>query len=173
MESTNNSDAPPAVQALLGVGNNNTFDVSNFLDGILSEPNTSQQQVQPRIRTESSEAQKPTAQTTIGGISLDPWSGVNSTMKTTNSSNPLAALRGASTSHDESPSVIAGIPLGMGSSGPSLLSATATSSLQSSGNTASYNAEPAIASFVSDDGGDGDDGILEPDSFYSQLLGED
>lgn len=158
---TNSSEQAPDVQALLGAGSN--FNVSNFLDGILGDatpqapPRTEVMQQKPAEALESDPFQAMAM-----GLSLDPWN--SNADDHTNNSDPLAALQGAA-NHRESP-VIAGIPLN--SNAPSLL---ATSTLQSNNSSIEY-AEPAFASLISDDGGNEED-FLEPDSFYSQLLGED
>ena len=163
-ETTNSSEEAPDVQALLGAGSN--FNVSNFLDGILGDPVQQQPPPQPVISEvtqepttrASSESTIPFQANTIG-VSLDPW---NSSENTLSTNNPLAALQGA-VGQQESP-IIAGIPLNS-SNAPSLLSA--------SNNTANTEyAEPAFARHISDEGEDEGD-LLEPDSFYSQLLGED
>ena len=156
LETESKSAEAPDVQALLGAGSD--FNVSNFLDGILSD-----QAHQPPIRNEA--ATKPTevsesklfpAKTV--GVSLDPWN--NNLLSDNNPSDMLPSVL----SNQES-SVIAGIPLH--SSTPSLLAA---SKLQSKTNTA-YT-DSAYANRVNDIGGDDND-FLEPDSFYNQLLGED
>ena len=76
-------------------------------------------------------------------------------------------MRGASSyDHEESP-VIAGIPLSSNSS-----SLFATSTLQN--NSSTEHAEPALASVVVDEGTESNNtDLLEPDSFYANLLGED
>eukprot|EP00578_Thalassiosira_sp_NH16_P002001 CAMPEP_0181130624 /NCGR_PEP_ID=MMETSP1071-20121207/29969_1 /TAXON_ID=35127 /ORGANISM="Thalassiosira sp., Strain NH16" /LENGTH=2952 /DNA_ID=CAMNT_0023216719 /DNA_START=277 /DNA_END=9135 /DNA_ORIENTATION=- len=161
---TNNGGRPPTdVQALLGAGSN--FNVSNFLDGILSDSST--HKPAPIITPKPApQASKPVPfQSNIIGISLDPWNNIdNSTGNNNNQSNPLAVLQGATVNHHQESPVIAGIPLN-NSNAPSLLGSTST--------TNTTHAEPAYASLVvSDDGGDGSE-FLEPDSFYNQLLGED
>eukprot|EP00571_Detonula_confervacea_P001333 CAMPEP_0172321840 /NCGR_PEP_ID=MMETSP1058-20130122/44427_1 /TAXON_ID=83371 /ORGANISM="Detonula confervacea, Strain CCMP 353" /LENGTH=2855 /DNA_ID=CAMNT_0013037445 /DNA_START=302 /DNA_END=8869 /DNA_ORIENTATION=+ len=156
---------PSLTTDLFGAGSD--FNVSNFLDGILSE-STQQAPIRNEVVQKPAEASEPIPfQANTIGVSLDPWN---------NFDNPLAALQGA-VNHQES-TIIAGIPLT--SNAPSLLATStpsllATSILQNSANT-TY-AEPAIASIVSasivsDNGGDDDD-FLEPDSFYNQLLGEE
>ena len=163
---TNGSEAPSDVQALLGAGSN--FNVSNFLDGILSD-STPQPPVQPPIAASKvipEPAKVPEsipfqANNTLGR-SLDPWNSLDNKNKTNH--DPLAALQGAVNQQESS--FIAGIPLN--NNAPSLLS---TPEPQNTAN-ATY-AQPAFASLVvSDEGGDDSD-FLEPDSFYNQLLGED
>ncbi|KAL7554978.1 hypothetical protein ACHAWF_018551 [Thalassiosira exigua] len=155
---TNASEPPEAVRALLGAGSN--FNVSNFLDGILSESTQGQQ---PPAQKPAQVAEPiPFVQAQNIGVSLDPWNNSEESKRSgsgssSGSANPLAALRGAS-DHGES-SVIAGIPLN--SQTPSLLSTV----------NATY-AKPAYASLISDDGADEGD-FVEPDSFYNQLLGEE
>ncbi|KAL3815945.1 hypothetical protein ACHAXA_000001 [Cyclostephanos tholiformis] len=152
----NNCEAPD-VQTLLGAGSN--FNVSNFLDGILGD---STQQTPSRNEvvekpTEVTEA-IPFQANTIG-VPLDPWNHCDDSMN----SNPLLGSQGA-INYQESP-MIAGISLN--SSVPSLL---AEPNLLNFANA--IYAEPAFTSVVTDDvGGEGD--LLEPDSFYNQLLGED
>lgn len=135
------------VEDLIGTGNN--FDVMNFLDGIMND------------------AKKPTSSTEpANSVSLDPW---NSLSRKSSRINPLAAiigrisdveattLRGRNEEHE-----IAGIPLAS-----NIQSLLTPSTLQSniSGN------EPMYASIATQAREDDED-LLEPDSFYSQLLGE-
>ena len=140
-------DESAGVEDLIGTGNN--FDVMNFLDGIMND------------------AKKPTPSSEpTNSVSLDPW---NSLSQKSSRSNPLAAIIGrisdveATTlqGHDEEHE-IAGIPLA--SNTPSLLT---PSTLQ---NNISSN-EPMYASIATQAREDEED-FLEPDSFYSQLLGE-
>jgi len=177
IDTSNKGSESPDVQALFGAGSN--FNVTNFLDGILSES------TQPPIIREVVQ-QKPVevaksvpfqAKATIGGsVSLDPWNSNNPLLSpdTSNNNDPLAVLQGTVINNHQESSIIAGIPLN--SNAPSLLSSSTSSNLQSkasSSNTITY-AEPAYASvIVSDQGGGDDDDFLEPDSFYNQLLGED
>ena len=167
---TNNSEPKRNdVQALFGAGSNfnaegSNFNVSNFLDGILGDdPNPNQQQA-PDIRSEAvSKPIEPPSWDGIG-VSLDPWGNNSSDNKPTTgkTSNPLAALR-STDSHEESP-IIAGISLS--SNQPSLF---ATTTLLSSNNV--EYAQPALARMISEEKEENDD-LLEPDSFYSNLLGE-
>jgi hypothetical protein len=106
--------------------------------------------------------------TAASPVPLDPW---NSLSGPSLRRNPLATIIGrisdveatAFQNQDEHHE-IAGIPLN--SDAPSLLSPSA---LQS--NIASI--EPTYASLVADVHEDDNDSFLEPDSFYSQLLGEE
>ena len=146
------------VLTLLGTGSN--FNVSNFLDGL-------------GIKNEEPQApERPaTVRANPFGPSLDPWSSAGDLPRSVGRrrcSDPLAALCGVETASLESP-IIAGIPFNGNT--PSLLA-----TLQTSAAAASTFAEPtytSIASIVSDDCGGGEDDFLEPDSFYSQLLGEE
>mmetsp|Transcript_9090 Transcript_9090/g.15791 ORF Transcript_9090/g.15791 Transcript_9090/m.15791 type:complete len:691 (+) Transcript_9090:1-2073(+) len=148
----------PDVQALLGAGSN--FNVSNFLDGILSDSTQPPPPIRNEVVQKPAEVAEPIPfQAKAIGLSLDPWN--NNSLS--DNTNPLAALQGAASQQESS--VIAGIPLN--TNAPSLL---ATSKLHNA--TGSTYAEPAYASFVSDEGGEDSD-FLEPDSFYNQLLGED
>lgn len=175
----------PDVQTLLGAGSH--FNVTNFLDGILSEsthhqhPTTiSDEIVQQKLESaEVADPQIPFGATALGAVSLDPWNSIissNSNDPSNNSStksiNPLAALRGTVT-HQEPSSIIAGIPLN--NNAPSLLAST-TTKLQNNtiATNANNGATPVYASLVvSEGGGDNDNDFLEPDSFYNQLLGEE
>ena len=154
------------------------FNVTNFLDGILSE---SIPQRSSKVNTSSSSSGEiigeaiPLGSKPIGVVSLDPWNIMGN--ESSSSSDPLAVLQGTvvnQTANDEP--LIAGIPLtgnvsslfgGSANSGSSLLGAAG---LKPTTSTSSF-AEPACR--VSDDGGGEDESVeLEPDSFYSQLLGE-
>lgn len=155
----------PDVQALLGGGSN--FNVSNFLDGILSDPPPSAHATAVPVKlaevTSSESSNNP-----FLSVSLDPWNtSSDNKSKSTKMNNPLAALRGVGSNAEQQSPIIAGIPFN--SNAPSLLSATST--LQQNNN--SNAGEFAIASVVSDDNGDNNStDFLEPDSFYSNLLGE-
>ena len=163
------------VQDLLGAGSN--FNVSNFLDGILSDsvpppPLPAKKEVAP---TPAAEVAEPMAFGAMGlGASLNPWNSSETSSartdsnRSSSSTNPLAALRGASETSNAD-SFIAGIPLS--GDAPSLFAtATATTTLQGSGNSeTTATAVPVLASVVSE--GEDED-LLEPDSFYSNLLGE-
>lgn len=146
------------VQDLLG-SSNSSFNVMNFLDGIM---NDAAKQAQPE-----ESAQSNTAASTANPVSLDPW---NSLTQAPPQSNPLAAIIGrisdveATTLHSQNDQhEIAGIPLT--SNTPSLLTPSALHSNISS-------MEPTYASLATEVEDEGeDDGFLEPDSFYSQLLG--
>lgn len=156
LESESKSAEAPDVQALLGAGSD--FNVSNFLDGILSDPGH-QPPIRNEVATKPMEApESKLFPTKTVGVSLDPWN--NNLLSHSSSSDLLPRAL----SNQES-SVIAGIPLN--SNAPSLL---ATSKLNNKTNTT--DTMPAFASLVSDIGGDDSD-FLEPDSFYNQLLGED
>ena len=138
----------PDVQALLGAGSN--FNVSNFLNGILSEsthPSPSRNVIQKPAEVAESD---PFKAMTIG-VSLDPW---NTYDNSATNNTPLDILQGI-VNHQNSPLV--GVPL---TSDSSHLNFT---NVEYSG--------LAYARNVSDEGEDSDS--LEPDSFYSQLLGED
>lgn len=154
------------VQALLGAGSN--FNVSNFLDGILGDSAPQQEQEQAPIMSEVVQKPVEEAESTLfqAGVSLDPWH--SNSMSDGNGTNPLAALRGVAVEQQQQESsMIAGIPLT--GNAPSLL---APSKTQSNIVTNTEEPEPAyagIASIISDD----NDEMLEPDSFYSKLLGED
>jgi hypothetical protein len=144
------------VEGLFGTGSN--FNVMSFLDGIM---NDAQRSTQPEEETYNKTAAAATS------VSLDPW---NALAPPSNRSNPLATIIGrisdveatALQSQDDQHE-IAGIPLS--SNAPSLLTSSALHSSIS-------NVEPTYASYATEVQDD-DDGFLEPDSFYSQLLGED
>lgn len=144
------------VQGLLGSGYN-SFNVTNFLDGIMNdEPKPKQ----PEDPTHSARA-------ATKHVSLDPW---NSISQASPQNNPLSAIIGrisdveatALRSQDDQHE-IAGIPLT--SNTPSLLT---PSTLH--GNISSL--EPIYASLATEVHEGDDEDFLEPDSFYSQLLGE-
>jgi len=159
--------------------NSSDFNVTNFLDGILGD---SIPQRPSRVNTSSSSSDEigeaiPLGSKPIGAVSLDPWNIMGAAESS--SSDPLAVLQGTvvnQTANDEP--LIAGIPLtgnvpslfgGSANSGSSLLG---SAGIKPTASTSSF-AEPAYASLVSDDGGGEDESVeLEPDSFYSQLLGE-
>eukprot|EP00804_Cyclotella_cryptica_P011397 CCRYP_016060-RA/>CCRYP_016060-RA protein AED:0.17 eAED:0.17 QI:126/1/1/1/1/1/4/2069/2789 len=149
-------DKSTGVHDLLGSGSN--FNVMSFLDIIMKD---STNQTQPE------EVYNATA-TAANPVPLDPW---NSLSRPSTRRNPLATIIGrisdveatAFQGQDEHHE-IAGIPLN--SDAPSLLSPSA---LQS--NIASI--EPTYARLASEVDDDDNDSFLEPDSFYSQLLGEE
>ena len=160
-------EAPEDVQALLGAGSN--FNVMNFLDGILSE--TSQQ---PNRNDETKDVAAkesiPPFQSQSAGVPLDPW---NTSTNSTSIDNSLATIIGRITDvevtalqgqNDHHETIIAGIPLN--SNAPPLLTSSAFQ-----GNSA--YAELTYASLVTEVDEEESDSFLEPDSFYSQLLGED
>jgi hypothetical protein len=152
-------DESSGVHDLLGSGN--SFNVMTFLDGIMNDPS---RQTQPEEPVQSATAAAAAAAT--NPVSLDPW---NSLTQSSPRSNPLAAiigrisdveattLRGQDEQHE-----IAGIPLT--SNTPSLLTPSALQSNIS-------GIEPIYASLATEVYQQDDDGFLEPDSFYSQLLG--
>jgi hypothetical protein len=142
-------------QVLLGTSS--SFNVINFLDGIM---NDSTRQTPPEEPVQS-ENVVPVANL----VSRDPWS---SRTEESPRNNPLAAIIGrisdieATTLRGQDEQMeIAGIPLT--SNIPSLLT---SSSRQNSGT------EPTYTSFATEVQNDDENDFLEPDSFYSQLLGE-
>ena len=160
-----NDEAPDDVQTLLGASSN--FNVTNFLDGLLSD--SMHQQSRNDQAQEAPMSTEALDLFNASAVPLDPWNPSFASESPRN--NPLAAiigrisdeqdtaLRGEEDHHE---TLIAGIPLS--SNTPTLLSPSA---LQNAGDYA----EPAYASFVNER--EEDDESLEPDSFYSQLLGED
>eukprot|EP00986_Skeletonema_menzelii_P003279 scaffold981_cov144-Skeletonema_menzelii.AAC.11 len=145
------SQSKEDVKDLLGTGND--FNISNFLDGILSD--------EPPIVNEAPKPALPESNPfqAVAAVSLDPWN------SRTSAEDPLSTLLGSTSTQGSGndSSVIAGIPLNTGAS--SLFGNTIQSS--------NVSAEPAYASLVSDDGEKDSDTFNEPDSFYNQLLGED
>jgi hypothetical protein len=159
------SDFPEIIEESTGVkdllGSESSFNVMSFLDIIM---NDSANQTQPEEVYNVTAA----AAAAANPVPLDPW---NSQSRPSLRRNPLAtiigrisdveatAFQGQGEHHE-----IAGIPLN--SDAPSLLSPSA---LQS--NIAGI--EPTYASLASEVHEDENDSFLEPDSFYSQLLGEE
>jgi len=164
-----NSTPPPLMQKsqskenvkdLLGTGND--FNISNFLDGILSD--------EPPPITNNNEAPKPALTESypfqaIAAVPLDPWNNSSAANASSAADDPLSTLLGTTSTQGSGndSSVIAGIPLNSGAS--SLFGNTIQSN--------NVSAELAYASLVSDDGEKDNDTFNEPDSFYNQLLGED
>jgi len=150
------SQSKEDVKDLLGTGND--FNISHFLDGILSDEPPITNEAPPPARTESNPFQA------VAAVPLDPWNNSLSA-NATSADDPLSTLLGSATTQGSGndSSVIAGIPLNSGAS--SLFGNTIQSS--------HVSAEPAYASLVSDDGEKDNDTFNEPDSFYNQLLGED
>jgi hypothetical protein len=146
------------VKDLLGVGND--FNISHFLDGILSDasepPIANREAPETHARTDSNPFQA------VVAVPLDPWNNSSVAQPT---EDPLSTLLGSATTQGSGTdsSVIAGIPLNSGAS--SLFGNTIQSS--------NVSTELAYASLVSDNGEKDNDTFLEPDSFYNQLLGED
>ena len=142
----------PDVQALLGAGSN--FNVSNFLNGILSESTQFQQSPSRQIIQKQDEVAESDPLAAIAvGVSLDPWNNSDHS-----NVNPLEDILQGVMNQPNSP-IIVGVPLQCDSS----------SHLNFA--NAEYYSELAYARNVSDEGEDNDS--LEPDSFYNQLLGED
>ena len=144
------------VQDLLGP--NNSFNVMSFLDGIMNDP--------PKPARSKEPIETSNAPVGANPVSLDPWG--NSLSHESPRNNPLAAIIGrisdveATTLRGQSDQLeIAGIPLSVGNA-PSLLSPSALQSNIS-------GIEPTYASLATEVH-DEDDELLEPDSFYSQLL---
>jgi hypothetical protein len=143
------------VHDLLGSSNSN-FNVMSFLDGIMNDA-AKPSQLEKSVQNAAGAA---------NSVSLDPW---NSLPDKPARSNPLAAiigrisdveattLRGQDDQHE-----IAGIPLT--SNAPSLLTPSALQNNIS-------GMEPIYASLATEV--EDEDDLLEPDSFYSQLLGGD
>lgn len=144
---SNDAEAPD-VHALLGAGSN--FNVSNFLNGILSESTQCQQTPRGQILHDSADIVEsdPLASIVIG-VSLDPWS--NADVANTNHLENILQIN--------NPKTPIGAPLNSDSSSHLNFAST------------EYYSELAYARNVSDEGEDSDS--LEPDSFYNQLLGED
>ncbi len=140
------------------LGSDSDFNISNFLDGILSdEPPITNEAPKPAL-TESNLFQA------VAAVPLDPWNNSSAANNSTAADDPLSTLLGSTSTQGSGndPSVIAGIPLNSGAS--SLFGSTIQSNNVSS--------QLAYASLVSDDG-EKDNDFNEPDSFYNQLLGED
>ena len=144
------------VQDLLG--SNNSFNVMSFLDGIMNDP--------PKPIRSKEPVQAASTPAGANPVSLDPWG--NSLSQESPRNNPLAAIIGrisdveATTLRGQDDQLeIAGIPLTAGNA-PSLLSPSALQSNISA-------IEPTYASLATEVH-DEDDELLEPDSFYSQLL---
>lgn len=146
---SNDTNAPD-VHALLGAGSN--FNVSNFLNGILSESTQCQRTTGGQILNNLADIVEsdPLASVAIG-VSLDPWS--NADVANTNHLENILQINNLN-----SP-IIVGAPL------------TSDSSSHLNFASTEYYSELAYARNVSDEGEDNDS--LEPDSFYNQLLGED
>ena len=143
----------PDVQALWGAGSN--FNVSNFLNGILSESTQFQQSPSRQIIQKQDEVAESDPLAAIAvGVSLDPWNNSDHSSNV----NPLEDILQGVMNQPNSP-IIVGVPLQCDSS----------SHLNFA--NAEYYSELAYARNVSDEGEDNDS--LEPDSFYNQLLGED
>lgn len=152
------------VHTLLGA--NSDFNVTSFLDGLLSDSTQTERSTDNMIDTPALSAE-PLIHFNASAVPLDPWNSSSESSR----NNPLAAVIGkisnAESMEDEynQETVIAGIPLK--TSTPSLLTPSAFQ------NVGSF-AEPAYASLVSERNDEDDtDSFLEPDSFYNQLLGED
>jgi len=152
------------VHILLGA--NSDFNVTSFLDGLLSDSTQTQQSIDNMNETPALSAE-PLIHFNASAVPLDPWNSSSESSR----NNPLAAVIGkisnAESMDDEynQETVIAGIPLKTNT--PSLLTPSAFQ------NVGSF-AEPAFASLVSERNDEDDtDSFLEPDSFYNQLLGED
>jgi len=149
-----NNGGPPDVQAILGSGSN--FNVSNFLNGILSE--STQYQPSPSrniVQNQAEVAEPDPLAAMVVGVSLDPW---NNSDHSTNI-NPLDIILQSVTNDPTSSPIIVGVPL------------ESNSSSHLNFPTTEFYSELAYARNVSDEGEDSDS--LEPDSFYNQLLGED
>ena len=137
----------------MGAGSN--FNVSNFLNGILSESTQFQQSPSRQIIQKQDEVAESDPLAAIAvGVSLDPWNNSDHSSNV----NPLEDILQGVMNQPNSP-IIVGVPLQCDSS----------SHLNFA--NAEYYSELAYARNVSDEGEDNDS--LEPDSFYNQLLGED
>ncbi len=148
---TNDAEVPD-VQALLGAGSN--FNVSNFLNGILSESTQCQQSPSRQMLHNPAEIAESDPLAAIAvGVSLDPWN--NSDVANI---NPLENILQGVMNHP-SPQISVGVPL------------NSDSSSHLNFGSAEYYSELAYARNISDEEDDSDS--LEPDSFYNQLLGED
>ena len=154
------SQSKEDVTDLLGTGND--FNISNFLDGILSDsteqPNNISESSTHNTLVDSNPFQA------VAAVPLDPWNNSSSTDAGSNDDALRTLLGSASAqSSGNDSSVIAGIPLNSGA--PSLFATTIQSN--------NISSEPAYAHLVSDDGEKDNDTFNDPDSFYNQLLGED
>jgi len=122
------------------LGTSNDFNISHFLDGILSDasepPISNHEAPMQHARTDSNPFQA------VAAVPLDPWNNI-SAANATPTEDPLSTLLGSATTQGSGndSSVIAGIPLNSGAS--SLFGSTIQSN--------NVSTELAYASLVSDD----------------------